>query len=152
MKYRFAVIDGKPVDSNSSTAITDVPQSADNNFAALYYPWIAVSNQAVDKTAIDPATIEQPPSGHICGLIARVDQASGTHFPPANEIVRGALKLKVDLTKADQEGLNPRGINLIRNFRGALKVWGARTLADLGGDTGAFKYVNVQRTMSFIAQ
>lgn len=151
MKYRFAVIDGNNVEAIDRATITDVPLSSDNNFAALYYPWIKVTNQAA-RLATDPKTVEQPPSGHVCGIIARVDQATGTHYPPANEVVRGAQALKVDLTKEDQEGLNPAGVNLIRSFRGEIKVWGARTLAALGSDAGAFKYVNVQRTMSFIGK
>ena len=72
-----------------------------------------------------------PPSGHVAGIYARVDAQRGVHKAPANEVVSGALGLQYDLSKAQQEGLNPQGINCIRNFNGTIYVWGARTL---GGD------------------
>jgi phage tail sheath protein FI len=152
MKYRFAVLDGNATAADfTRNNVTGLPQSSDNNFGAVYFPWIKTLN-LLPKPPVGQEVVEMPPSGHVCGLIARVDQANGTHFSPANEVLRGATALKYDLTKEDQEGLNLLGVNLIRTFRGAIKVWGARTLADPGGDTGAFKYVNVQRTMSVIAQ
>lgn len=156
MKYRFAVLDGKHDDTTPITDftrgnVTGLALSTDNNFGAVYFPWIKTLN-LLPKPPVGKEIIVVPPSGHICGLISRVDQANGTYYAPANEVLRGAAGLEYELTKEDQEGLNPVGVNLIRNFRGAIKIWGARTLADPAGDTGAFKYINVQRTMSQIAQ
>jgi phage tail sheath protein FI len=152
MKYRFAVIDGNKTAADFQLgSVTDQVQSANNNYGAVYFPWITVVNQ-VAKPPQGQEMITVPPCGHILGLIAKVDQRAGTHYSPANEVLVGAQSLAYNLSKSDQEGLNPKGVNLIRSFKGAIKVWGARTLADPAGDTGSFIYINVQRTMSFIAQ
>ena len=58
-------------------------------------------------------------------------------------MIRGASEVEFRLNKADQSGLNPLGINIIRQFNGNVTVWVARTL---GGDRNTeFKYINVRR-------
>jgi hypothetical protein len=60
------------------------------------------------------------------------------------------LGLRYNLSKAQQDGLNPRGVNCIRNLNGNIRVWGARTI---GGDANAdLKYINVRRTLLFIRE
>ncbi len=73
-----------------------------------------------------------PPSGHVCGVIARSDLTRGVHKAPANEIVNGALGVERTMSDVDQGQLNLQGINVIRVFRWAARpiVWGARTTAD----------------------
>jgi phage tail sheath protein FI len=89
-----------------------------------------------------------PPSGYMAGIYARVDNLRGVHKAPANEVIRGAVGVETRLSKADQDGLNPDGINIIRQFDGNITVWGARTL---GGDTnGEWKYINVRRLFLFL--
>ena len=64
--------------------------------------------------------------------------------------MRGVVGLEYAITDGEQDVLNPDGINCIRNFRGTVTVWGARTL---GGDAnGEYKYVNVRRLVNFIAE
>ena len=91
-----------------------------------------------------------PPSGHVAGIYARVDVNRGVHKAPANEPVLGALGLQYQISKAQQDGLNPTGINCIRDLNGNIRVWGARTV---GGDAnGEFRYVNVRRSMLFLGE
>jgi phage tail sheath protein FI len=71
------------------------------------------------------------------------------HKAPANEIVRGALELKVAITKGEQDILNPKGINCIRAFPGrGIRVWGARTTAS----DNLWKYVNVRRLFLYLEE
>jgi phage tail sheath protein FI len=119
-----------------------LPQN--NTYAALYFPWIVV---------FDPATKENvlvPPSGHVAGIYARVDTQRGVHKAPANEAVSGALGLQYNLSKSQQDGLNPQGINCIRNLNGNIYVWGARTLG--GNANGEFKYISTRRLMNFLRE
>ena len=60
----------------------------------------------------------------------RNDDTRGVWKAPANEVVRGALDVEMNITKGEQSLLNPIGINCIRPFgtRG-IRVWGARTLS-----------------------
>ena len=116
----------------------------DSTFAAMYYPWIQVDNPAASNGDTE---IMVPPSGHLAGLWARVDDSRGVHKAPANEIIRGALDVERPITHAEQGLLNPIGINCIRPFgtRG-IRVWGARTLTS---DTD-WTYIPVRRLFNMI--
>jgi hypothetical protein len=85
----------------------------------------------------------------VAGVYARSDGERGVHKAPANELVRGALGLKYQITGAEQELLNPRGINVIRDMgdRG-IRVWGARTLSS----DPEWRYINVQRLFLMVEQ
>jgi phage tail sheath protein FI len=86
----------------------------------------------------------------MAGIYARVDTNRGVHKAPANEVVLGALGLKYPVSKATQDGLNPDGINCIRELNGNIRVWGARTI---GGDAnGEWRYVNVRRLFLFLRE
>ena len=94
--------------------------------------------------------LDVPPSGHLAGIYARVDTERGVFKSPANEVVRGALDVSHALSKADQEGLNPVGVNVIRVLNDNILVWGARTVGgDANGDT---KYISVRRTLLFLRE
>ncbi len=141
MKDRFAIIDGQ--DTTTIDAQTIQGTVGDSDYAALYFPCIQV---------YDPVTksnIFVPPSGHMAGIYARVDQERGVHKAPANEVVRGALGLEYPVSKNEQDLLNPGGINCIRNLNGNIRVWGARTL---GKNNGEYTYVNVRRLMNFLRE
>ncbi|WP_019503899.1 phage tail sheath C-terminal domain-containing protein [Pleurocapsa sp. PCC 7319] len=122
-----------------------------SNYAAFYFPWIEV-NDLVEKNLNSDSNghIYVPPSGHIAGIYARTDVNRGVHKAPANEIVMGALGLKYKISKNQQEGLNPQGVNCIRDMNGNIRVWGARTI---GGDAnGEFKYINVRRVLLYLRE
>ena len=115
----------------------------DSKYAALYYPWIVVQNPA------GKGQLTIPPSGHIAGLYARVDSERGVHKAPANEVVRGAVGLELQVNNAEQSLLNPIGVNCIRAFPGrGIRVWGARTLSS---DT-EWTYINVRRLFNYIEE
>jgi len=142
MGDRFAILDGQAATEFSAGNIQGA--TGDSNYAALYFPQIEV----FDPTTNDRAFV--PPSGHIAGIYARIDTERGVHKAPANAVVRGAVGLEHRLSRADQEGLNPAGINLIRDLNGNLVVWGARTL---GGDANAeWKYINIRRLFLFLRE
>lgn len=165
-KDRFAILDIPEVPGPAVTELGDlnpaemkfenevVPQKSKN--AAVYFPWIQVADPAMQT--VDPnntlgagnksrghaGRIFVPPSGHIAGVYARTDIERGVHKAPANTEVRGALGTRFKISKAEQDQLNPGGINCIRAINGAYKVWGGRTL---GGDSnGEWRYINVRRT------
>jgi hypothetical protein len=134
-----------------------LPQRSKN--AAFYFPYIEVLDPAKQLQDADPTRgippkyrgrCLVPPSGHMAGIYARVDEQRGVHKAPANEAVLGALNVKYYVGKPKQELLNPQGVNVIRNMNGNITVWGARTI---GGDrNGEWKYVNVRRFFLFLAE
>jgi hypothetical protein len=112
----------------------------DSMYAALYYPWIKVQGPNGEPIAV-------PPCGHIAGVFARNDQERGVHKAPANEVIKGALGAAIEITKGEQDILNPTGVNCIRSFTGrGLRIWGARTLSN----DPAWRYVNVRRLFNYV--
>ncbi|MBN8592378.1 MAG: phage tail sheath family protein [Anaerolineae bacterium] len=143
MGDRFAILDGQEVPNAYTPALVKGAVS-NSDYAAMYFPYIQVYDPASDDL------IYVPPSGHMAGVYARVDGQRGVHKAPANEPIRGAVGLEWKLSKADQDGLNPAGINVIREMNGRILVWGARTL---GGDAnGEWKYVNVRRLFLYLRE
>ena len=85
----------------------------------------------------------------MAGIWARNDDTRGVHKAPANEVVRGAIDLEINITKAEHDLLNPEGINCIRAFPGrGIRVWGARTLAS----DPSWRYLNVRRLFNYIEE
>ena len=142
---RVAILDGaKAPDAATADKIAAVGRSEVGSFGAVYWPWIWV---------LDPSTGQRvlvPPSGHVAGIYARNDATRGVHKAPANEVVMGALGLERRVSKADQNGLNPQGVNVIREFDGAFKVWGGRTRADEGHSE--YRYVSTRRYMNYLRE
>ena len=161
LKDRFAVLDGTQTDSFTELEIQggtpgaggapDTPGTKDSSYAAIYFPWIKVFDPS--KKLMEPTkdrSIIVPPSGHIAGVYARVSGERGSHKAPGNEVIRGALDVEHRLTKAHQDGLNPKGINVIRPFNGKIKIWGARTIG--GDDNGEFRYISTRRFFNFLRE
>ncbi|PSB34477.1 phage tail sheath family protein [Stenomitos frigidus ULC18] len=148
---RVAIFDG-PNDANATNLKPGEGNLPGNtNYAALYYPWIKVFDPPTkDANPKGDGLKVVPPSGHIAGIYARVDTQRGVHKAPANEVIIGATDLQVALTRAKQDGLNPQGVNCLRNLNGNILVWGARTW---GGDAnGEFKYINVRRLFNYLRE
>lgn len=150
MRYRFAVLDGPAPDNDTLTDVQIHRQQYDTKYAALYHPWLMIPDPFPSSLAI----LRQypiPPSGHILGIYARVDNERGVHKAPANEVVRGITSLTRYFTKGEQDILNPypQNINVIRDFRAnnrAIRVWGARCITS----DNDYKYVNVRRLLIFL--
>ena len=140
MRYRFAILDAP--ETIESGGVDKLPKPRDSKYGAYYFPWIEVYDP-------NEGNIFVPPSGHMAGVYARSDAERGVHKAPANEIVRGALGLKYNITKGEQDLLNPRGINCIREFpnRG-IRVWGARTISS----DPEWRYLNVRRLFNMVEQ
>jgi phage tail sheath protein FI len=144
LQDRFAILDPQ----RGATPFQGMPAqrnglATDGGYAALYYPWVQIANPVAEGFLL------VPPSGHIAGVYARVDDTRGVHKAPANETLRGVLDLERVLSDADQGPLNDLGINVIRSFSGSgIRVWGARTLST----RTQWRYVNVRRLLLFIEE
>ena len=150
MSDRFAILDAPVLDDESAPTKENIQNNIGNtDYGALYYPWIRVFDPVTQMMdPYGPGEVLCAPSGHIAGIYARTDHERGVFKAPANEVVRGALDLDHQVTRNIQDGLNPHGINCIRNINDNITVWGARTI---GGDANAdLKYINVRRTLLFL--
>jgi phage tail sheath protein FI len=139
MRYRVAILDSP--DSQAVSGVRQYKALLDSTRVALYYPWVRI---------LDPITNQQinvPPSGFVAGIYARNDVEIGVHKAPANEVVRGAIGLETTINKAQQDVLNPLGINCIRFFENrGIRVWGARTASS----DPEWKYLNIRRYFAYL--
>jgi uncharacterized protein len=150
LRNRFAILNSPQAVGKK---ILESPQSigpegdlmpvGESDYAAYYFPWLKVID---GKTGIERLV---PPCGHVAGIYARTDIERGVSKAPANAPVRGAIGLQLTVLNAEQDILNPRGVNCIRPFagRGTL-IWSARTIS---ADPG-WKYINVRRLFIFIEE
>ncbi|MBV8519274.1 MAG: phage tail sheath family protein [Acidobacteria bacterium] len=139
MRYRIAVLDSG--DKQSIADVRDMRGKIDTSYAALYYPWITVFDPVTQKE------INLPPSGAVAGIYARNDIERGVFKAPANEVVDGAIGLETLLNKAQQDVLNPLGVNCFRFFEGrGYRLWGARTASS----DPEWKYVNLRRYFAYL--
>jgi len=117
-----------------------IPETADG---ALYLPWLWIADpQNAGKLRLSA------PGGSIAGVIARTDQTRGVWKSPAGleAVLKGVKAPAVEVPAADQEVFNPLGLNGIRLLNGnALTVWGARTLQEVRGTRGEYRYLAVRR-------
>ena len=94
-----------------------------------------------------PTTLDVPPSGALAGIFSRSDTERGVHKAPANQVVKGIRGFVTQVTAAEQELLNPEGVNVLRFFEGRGNlVWGARTISS----DPEWKYVNIRRLLIFL--
>jgi uncharacterized protein len=139
MRYRIAVLDSPP--EMGIADVRKVRAKMDSTYAAFYYPWI---------TVLDPVTrreLNLPPSGFVSGIYARNDVNRAVYKAPANEVVNLAIGFEQLLNKAQQEVLNPEGINCFRFFEGrGFRLWGARTISS----DPEWKYVNLRRYFAYL--
>ncbi len=137
LKDRFAILQAK-VQAGKPDA-NNPPR--DSKYAAIYYPWLRVTNPFTGVPLL------VPPGGHIAGIYARSDTNRGVHKDPANEVIRGIDDLQLQTNNQQQAILNPKGINVLRYFKGSGNlVWGGRTIAK----DPDWKYINVRRLFIFV--
>jgi phage tail sheath protein FI len=144
MGDRVAILDAPPGFNAQQVKEWRVDKAGyDSKYGSLYWPWIKVFDP------LSGAARFVPPAGHMAGVWARSDDQRGVHKAPANEVVRGAISLELQITKSEHDQLNPNGINVIRSFPGrGIRVWGARTLSS----DPAWRYLNVRRLFNYVEE
>jgi len=146
----FFIGDMKPDDDNLDEARTFVSTlTVKSSYGAVYFPWLRM----VDPTGASAQPILVPPSGCVAGMYARIDATRGVFKAPAGTEanIGGVVGLVTDVTDAQQDFLNPIGVNVIRSFPAAgVVIWGARTLGTLSQPE--YRYIPVRRTAIFLEQ
>ena len=110
------------------TRLRDSDRSEALRAAAIYHPRVWVPDPL---GGIANPLRSVPPSGHVAGLISRLDRQRGAHHTPANAPLYEAVDVTRAFDLAGQARFHNEGVNLVRCFPGrGLMVWGGRT-ADL---------------------
>lgn len=105
-------------------SLTDFGDAALLAAAAVYHPPL----RAPELVGTGLRTV--PASGHVAGLVARLDGERGAANTPANATLLDAVDLDVEYPEPQQVRLFESSVDLIRCMRGrGLVVWGGRTLS-----------------------
>ncbi|MFC8918397.1 phage tail sheath family protein [Streptomyces sp. NPDC057116] len=125
---RLAVLDVPPglasVDEAAGwvRTLTATGDSALLGCAAVYHPALRTPDGHGLRTV--------PASGHVLGVIARLDAERGAHHTPAGAVILEAVDLADEFPEPQQVRLFEAGVDLVRCTRGrGLMVWGGRTLS-----------------------
>jgi len=155
MKNLMVIVD-PPVSIELETAkdVDDLSLPS-KTYSVLYYPWINVANPfySAEKNPGAAKMVLVPPSGFAAGMWAKIDSKRGVWKAPAGleSGLLGAAGLQYVVEDAEQDSLNPLGVNCLRKMPGAGRViWGARTLATRADPE--WRYVPVRRTAIMIEQ
>jgi phage tail sheath protein FI len=155
MKNRMLILDLKPGDElNNANEVKDLSLPT-QTYVACYYPWVLVSNAAynVDKNPGAAKQLLVGSSGFAAGLWAKTDARRGVWKAPAGieSSLLGVADLEFKVENAEQNYLNPLGVNALRKMPGyGPVVWGARTAATKADPE--WRYVPVRRTAMFIEE
>lgn len=130
--------------AESADLAVDVGVTGDR--AALYWPRLVQADPLRPGRQRTGSVV-----GAVAGVIARTDATHGVWKAPAGPraTLHGVDSLSVTLADSDQDLLNPRGINCLRQLPGgAPVVWGGRTLAS----DPEWRYLPVRRLLLHIEE
>lgn len=122
----------------------DVP--ADQSTVDDVVDWMRMLTSFGDNALLSAAAVYHPPlrapelagaglrtvpaSGHVLGLVARLDGERGAASTPANATLLDAVDLDIEYPEPQQVRLFESSVDLVRCMRGrGLVVWGGRTLS-----------------------
>jgi len=146
----FYVADMTATDDTKEEAQTYVSSlTVKSSYAAAYFPWLKM----VDPVGVSPEPILVPPSGFVTGMYARIDSRRGVWKAPAGTEanIGGAVGLTRVISDAEQDTLNPIGVNALRFFPASgIVIWGARTLATQADPE--YRYIPIRRLAIFLEQ
>ena len=121
----------------------------DSKYAALYYPWVVISNPNARPGRDDiPREIALPPSGFICGIYARNDIERGVLQGAGQRggARRAALRARGQL-RASRRCSTRRASTACASSRAAATASGARARPARDPE---WKYVNVRRYFTYL--
>jgi phage tail sheath protein FI len=154
-RNRMVLIDPPPavkLETEQQVVGLTLPTST---YTTLYYPWVRVANPFFDEEDNPgvPATLLVPPSGYAAGMWSKIDGRRGVWKAPAGVETQllGVAGLQFVVEDAEQDQLNPLGVNALRKINGfGHVIWGSRTLSTRANPE--WRYVPVRRTAIFIEQ
>lgn len=118
-----------------------------SGYAAVYYPWIYISDPS--PTATRGAIKKVPPGASVVGMIIRTDVSRGVYKAPAGvaSTLTGVVANELRITNTQLDALAGMNVNVIRPVSGAgIAVMGARTRTF--GTTD--QYISVRRTINYV--
>lgn len=141
----FAILEAPLADDTTLELVEfrDNELNLDTSYAALYAPHLIINNPGISGNKL-----EFPPGADVAGKMVETVIRRGLQKAPANELLDDVLGLTAELGDAAQNILNPKGVNIIRNFPGqGIRIFGGRTLRSV---SNGFEYINIRKQFNFI--
>ena len=155
IRNRMVIIDPQPTEElENETDVNDLDLPT-STYAALYYPWPQINNPFYnpDSNPAAARTVLVSPAAFAAGLWAKTDSRRGVWKAPAGiEFpLLGVSALEYTVEDAEQDFLNPQGVNAMRRMPGfGPVVWGTRTRSTRANPE--WRYIPVRRTAIFIEE
>jgi phage tail sheath protein FI len=134
------------LDFKKGTGLFAGQQSFNSTYGAVYWPWVQVD----DPITLGP--ILMAPAGAVAGSYSATDVRRGVHKAPAgveDGFLNTAVAIQKIVTKAEQDLLNPAGVNVIRSSPDfGIALWGTRTVSS----DPEWRYLNVRRLFLFLEE
>ena len=145
----FYIVDAPSNRTLANIAAWTAAASSSRN-AATYFPPVRI---------LDPLDGLRPramaPSGTLAGIYARTDAQRGVWKAPAGTeaTLNGVVDLTLPINDGENGNLNPRGVNVLRNFPAYGRVsWGARTMRGSDAQADEYKYIPIRRLALFLEE
>ncbi len=131
---------------SASTGVSALKIGLVKDHAAVYYPNLRISENDRQHFV--------GPSAAIAGLMTRIDGSRGIWKAPAGTEadIRGINGVEYPFSDMENGILNPRGINVIRQFPNGIVSWGARTMDGDDNASSEYKYVPIRRLALYIEE
>ena len=126
---------------------TDPTAALNSTYAALYYPWLQVTD------GYSGSDVWLPPSGHMAGVMAYTDYAADAWFSPAGlnrAMFTDVIDIEYSPNQGDRDYMYSGGnaVNPICKFSGiGYTAWGQRTLQRTATATDR---INVRRLLLYL--
>jgi len=106
-------------------ALAVVVKTPEARAVAVYHPWVQVADWSDN---LDSRLVDVPPSGHVAGLISRLDRERGPSHTPANAALVDVVDIVGGRRPVKPLVLQEYRANPICSVAGrGLQVWGGRT-------------------------
>ena len=136
----IAIVDPVPYGSSITTAV-DEANDYNSSYAAMYWPWIQITDNQLGANRWVPASVVMP------GIMAYSDEVAAEWYAPAG-LNRGGIvahRAERNLTHSNRDVLYNGRINPIATFPGVgVCAWGQKTLQKRAS---ALDRVNVRRLL-----
>ncbi len=148
-KRAFLLVDIPKSVNTPAEMVAQLGKVTTHNHAATYFPRLLQSDPLNNGRTRDVAA-----SGTMAGVFARTDATRGVWKAPAGtEAQLRGVDLTTVISDGQNGGLNPLGLNVLRNFPIFGNIaWGARTLDGADQKASEWKYIPVRRTALFIEE
>jgi phage tail sheath protein FI len=121
-----------------------------SKFAAIYWPWVKVSDPLAASVGTGTRNIIIPNCGSVAGAYARTDSTKNVGKAAAGTVdgqLKGITDLEFQVTRDDTDLVYPKLINPLVNWTqtGGMVIWGARTFSS----EAIWRYVQARRLFMY---